>query len=723
MNDHLQRLQNGTHHDPFEYLGRHPQGDGEVIRAFMPMAEEVELIGYGPMQRIEGSDLFEAHLGSREAAAIPHHYKLRCVHKTSGGGREFYSPYSFGPQIGDLDLYLFGMGRHRHAWRFLGAHLASVDGVSGCHFAIWLPHVERISVCGDFNGWNGLRHPMRNRGQSGIWELFIPGLQAGDSYKFEIRTRDGNITLKADPYGQQMAQRPDTTSLITPSGGYQWGDAAWLDERASGNWQHQPMSVYEVHAGSWKLGPDGRFLNFRELADQLVPYVRDIGFTHIELLPIMEHPLDESWGYQVSGYFAPSSRFGTPDDFRYFVDLCHQHHIGVLLDWVPAHFPKDDFALARLNGSTLYEHPNPKRGEHQDWGTLIFDYGRNEVRNFLIANALYWIDEFHIDGLRVDAVASMIYLDYSRDEGQWEPNEYGGRENLEAISFLCEVNEVIHGDYPGVITIAEESTAFPMVSRPTSMGGLGFTMKWNMGWMHDTLSYFEADPVYRQHHQDSLTFSQLYAWTENFVLPFSHDEVVHLKGSMLDKMPGDMWQMFANLRLLYTYQMTHPGKKLLFMGGEFGQWEEWNEKRSLDWPLLEVDTHQGVKRLVTDLNHLYVRSTPLHHYDFDPQGFQWIDCTDKQQSVISFLRHGPAGFLVVVCNFTPVPRYNYRIGVPAGGSYREILNSDSNLYGGSNMGNSGKLEAAAVACMGFEHSLELTLPPLAGIILEVVNQQ
>ncbi|MEN8213123.1 MAG: 1,4-alpha-glucan branching protein GlgB [Pseudomonadota bacterium] len=718
MNEQIERLQNGTHHDPFEFLGRHPDTDGEVFRAFMPMAEEIELVGYGKMTRVEGSDLFEAHLDSREAAEIPQHFKLRCSQKTTAAEREFHTPYSFGPQVGDLDLHLFGQGRHKQAWKFLGAHMRTIDGVSGCLFSIWLPNVQRISVVGDFNGWNGLRHPLRNRGHSGIWEIFIPGLQPGDSYKYEIRSREDHVFLKADPYGQQMAHRPDTTSVIASEDSYTWQDNAWLEQRASSDWQHQPMSIYEIHAGSWRVDDEGEFLNFRELAKQLVPYVRDLGYTHIELLPVMEHPLDESWGYQVTGYFAPSSRYGSPDDFRYFVDLCHQQDIGVILDCVPAHFPKDDFALARLNGETLYEHANPKRGEHMDWGTLIFDYGRSEVRNFLIANALYWIEEFHIDGLRVDAVASMLYLDYSREEGQWDPNEFGGRENLEAIAFMREGNEVIHADFPGVITIAEESTAFPMVSRPTSMGGLGYSMKWNMGWMHDTLSYFEADPVHRQHHQDSLTFSQLYAYTENFVLPFSHDEVVHLKGSMLEKMPGDNWQKFANLRLLYTYQMTHPGKKLQFMGSEFGQWEEWNEKASLDWPLLEVDTHKGVSRLVADLNHLYRESPALYYHDFDSQGFQWIDCTDREQSVISFLRHGPEGSLVVIFNFTPVPRETYRIGVPAAAAYREILNSDSDQYGGSGKGNSGVITTDAVAYMGFEQSIELTLPPLAGLILQ-----
>ena len=722
MNDDLQRLQQGRHHDPFDYLGRHVENGQTIVRAFMPHAETVELVGIGPMTRIAGSDVFEIRLTEQQAGKLPQHYELEWREKADGSVHKVVSPYSFAPQIPDFDLHLFGEGKHWHAWHFLGAHLKTIDGVPGCLFAVWAPAVQRISVVGDFNGWNGLRHPMRVRGQSGVWELFIPGLHPGDAYKYEILSREGRLFTKADPYSREMALRPDTTSIICASRQrYEWQDQEWLAKRAEGSWLHQPLAAYEVHLGSWRRDENGNFLNYRELAHQLVEYVQETGHTHIELLPVMEHPLDESWGYQVSGYYAPTSRFGSPDDFRYFIDYCHQHGIGVILDWVPAHFPKDDFALARFNGEPLYEHADPKRGEHQDWGTLIFDYGRHEVRNFLIANALYWIEEYHVDGLRVDAVASMIYLDYSRKEGEWEPNEYGGRENLEALAFLRETNEIIHARFPGVMTIAEESTAWPMVSRPVYMGGLGFSMKWNMGWMHDTLAYFQQDPVFRKYHHDNLTFSQLYAYTENFVLPFSHDEVVHMKKSLLGKMPGDDWQKFANLRLLHTWQYTHPGKKLLFMSGEFGQWEEWNEKKALDWALLDFPNHQGIKRLVADLNRLYRNLPALHHHDFDAEGFQWIDCMDSDQSIISFLRHGPEGSLVCILNFTPVIRQNYRIGVPPADHYEEIFNSDSEIYQGANVGNEGYVPTEAVPWMGFEQSLQLTLPPLGGIILQPVS--
>ena len=719
MSSSLKRLQQGKHHNPFDFLGRHTEGGKTIVRAFMPHAETVKLTGFGEMTRVTGSDVFEARLSQKQAEKLPEHYELEWREKADGTVHKIISPYSFEPQLSDYDLHLFSEGKHWHAWYFLGAHLKTIDGIDGSLFAVWAPGVQRISVVGDFNGWNGLRHPMRNRGHSGVWELFIPGLHPGDIYKYEIYSRDGHLLTKADPYSREMALRPDTTSRICASRQrYKWQDDNWLKKRTENNWLHHPMSVYEVHLGSWQLDENGHFLNYRELAHRLVEYVSEIGYTHIELLPIMEHPLDESWGYQVSGYYAPTSRFGSPDDFRYFIDYCHQHDIGVILDWVPAHFPKDDFALARFNGDHLYEHADPKRGEHQDWGTLIFDYGRHEVRNFLIANALYWIEEYHVDGLRVDAVASMLYLDYSRDEGGWEPNEYGGRENLEALAFLKETNEIIHEKFPGVMTIAEESTAWPMVSRPVYMGGLGFSMKWNMGWMHDTLAYFQQDPVHRKYHHDNLTFSQLYAYTENFVLPFSHDEVVHMKQNMLSKMPGDDWQKFAQLRLLYTYHFAHPGKKLLFMGGEFGQWEEWNEKKALDWALLEFPNHQGIKQLVTDLNHLYKNNSALHYFDFDAEGFQWIDCMDSDQSIISFLRHGPEGFLVCIFNFTPVIRQNYRIGVPPADHYEEILNSDSEVYQGANVGNEGYVQTQPTPWMGFEQSLELTLPPLGGIMLK-----
>ena len=721
MTNDLDRLQQGRHHDPFDYLGRHPHNGGWVIRAFMPSAEKVELEQIGPMNRVEGSDLFVLRLTEEQNALLPRHYKLRWQEKHDKSWHEAVSPYTFDPQLSEWDLHLFNEGKHHHAWRFLGAHMKTIDGIPGCLFAVWAPNVQRISVVGDFNGWNGLRHPMRNRGHSGVWELFIPGLHPGDAYKYEIFSHHGHLLVKADPYSQRMAMRPDTTSLLVEEESYRWQDDEWIRQRQEWDWQHRPISIYEVHLGSWKRHEDGGFYSYTELAEELLPYVKELGYSHIELLPVMEHPLDESWGYQVSGYYAPTARFGTPDELRAFIDQAHQMGIGVLLDWVPAHFPRDEFALARFTGEPLYEHADPRKGEHRDWGTLIFDYGRNEVRNFLVANALYWIEEFHIDGLRVDAVASMLYLDYSRQDGEWTPNQYGGREHLEAISFLREMNEVVHARFPGAVTIAEESTAWPMVSRPTYMGGLGFSMKWNMGWMHDTLSYFETDPVYRKYHHNQLTFSQLYLWTENFVLPFSHDEVVHLKKSMLDKMPGDLWQRFANLRLLYAYHYAHPGKKLLFMGSEFGQWGEWDAGSQLEWPLLANPEHQGIRKVVSDLNHLYNNEPSLYETDFLAEGFQWIDCHDSEQSVLSFIRRShsdPDDLLLCIFNFTPVPRLGYRIGAPAAAAYREVLNTDSAWYGGSNMGNAGRLPVQETPWMGFEQSLELTLPPLAGLILK-----
>jgi 1,4-alpha-glucan branching enzyme len=720
LNNDVKLLQQGRHYDPFSILGRHdyPQ---PVVRAFMPNAEKVELNGVGPMQRLEGTDLFQVELTPEQQRQLPHHYLLRWQEKFTEDWHQNISPYSFGPQLGDMDLHLYGEGRHHHIYRLLGAQLTEIDGVAGCFFAVWAPAVQRVSVVGDFNGWNGLRHPMRNRGLSGIWELFIPGLCAGDLYKFEILNRHGAIILKTDPYARSMALRPDTASKICPLSTHQWQDIDWLKRRSRWNWQAEPMSIYEVHPGSWQRQVDNHFLNYRTLADKLVSYVNDMGYTHIELMPVMEHPLDESWGYQVTGYFAPTARFGSADDFRYLVDLCHLNNIGVILDWVPGHFPKDDFALGRFTGEALFEHPDPRRGEHRDWGTYIFDYGRNEVRNFLLANAIYWFEEFHIDGLRVDAVASMLYLDYSRNDGDWAPNQYGGRENLEAIDFLREMNAVIHNRFPGGLTIAEESTAWPMVSRPIDMGGLGFSMKWNMGWMNDTLSYMEHEPVHRRYHHDKLTFSQLYAYSENFVLPLSHDEVVHLKRSLLEKMPGDSWQKFANLRLLYFWQFTHPGKKLMFMAGEFGQWSEWNESMPIDWALLQHDTHRGIQKLVVDLNQYYRSLPALHRHDFDASGFAWINCEDSTQSVIAFIRQEQNEHLVCILNFTPVVRENYRIGVPDAGQYRELLNTDANLYGGSNCGNAGNIETEAIASMGFNQSLSLTLPPLGGLLLQWSN--
>lgn len=730
MNIELQRIQQGTHHDPFQVLGVQGSGKNQRLRFFQPHAETVELLVKSInsasnenklIPRIPDSDIFELPL--TDDIKLDQHFTIRWQQKGTDNWHTIVSPYTFMPQTGELDIHLFAEGKHHHAYRFMGAHLKTIDGIAGCLFCVWSPNVQRISIIGDFNGWDGRCHPMRSLGESGLWELFIPGLQAGDSYKYEILSQQNEILTKTDPYAQSMALRPDTVSYITAENIFSWQDQDWLEQRAEFDWQHQPMCIYELHAGSWlRTDPNINegFLNWRELAEKLIPYVLDLAYTHIELMPIAEHPLDQSWGYQVTGFFAPTARFGSADDFRYFIDQCHQHGLGVFIDWVPAHFPKDDFALARFNGQALYEHADPKQGEHQDWGTLIFNYGRNEVRNFLITNAVYWLEEFHIDGLRVDAVASMLYLNYSREEGEWIPNEFGGAENLEAIQFLREMNTTVHGLHAGVLTMAEESTAWPMVSRPVELGGLGFSMKWNMGWMNDNLSYIETDPVYRQYHHNQLTFSQIYSYSENFVLPLSHDEVVHGKRSLIEKMPGDNWQKFANLRLFYAWQYAHPGKKLLFMGSEFAQWKEWNEAISLDWALLDVDTHQGIKQLVTDLNQLYRHEIALHELDFTEQGFQWIDCNDSSQSVLSFIRWSKERKEHIVCilNFTPVPRKNYRIGVPEKAQYNEILNTDSSYYAGSNQGNQNNIEAEVEPWSGFENSISINLPPLGALFLK-----
>ena len=718
ISEPIMRVQTGAHHDPFEVLGVHPLPDGAtLIRTFLPAAEAVAL-GERPFSRVAGTDCFELTLPP--AVAVDAHPRLRWQDKGAGDWHDTVCPYSFAPQLGEMDIYLLGEGRHFEAWKVLGARLKVVDGIAGCLFAVWAPAVQRVSVVGDFNAWDGRRHPMRCRGTSGIWELFIPGLEAGHAYKYEILGSRGQLAKKTDPYARHMFLRPETTSRIPDDTPYAWRDDAWIAARAEFDWQHRPVSVYELHPGSWRRHADGSFYSWRELGAELIPYVQDLGYTHIELLPVAEHPLDASWGYQISGYYAPTARFGTPHDFRAFVDACHQANIGVLVDWVPAHFPKDDWALARFTGEAVYEHEDPRRGEHQDWGTLIFNYGRNEVRNFLVANALYWIDEFHIDGLRVDAVASMLYLDYSRKHGEWLPNQYGGRENIEAIAFLREMNTEVHGRFPGVLTIAEESTAWPAVSRPIELGGLGFSMKWNMGWMNDSLSYIERDPVYRKYLHNQLTFSQVYAWTENFVLPLSHDEVVHGKKSLLDKMPGDVWQRFANLRLFYAWQYAHPGKKLLFMGSEFGQWNEWKEAGQLDWALLEFPAHDSIRALLRDLNRLYREDPALHHFDHDPRGFRWIDCHDADQSVLSFVRQGQDDVppLVALFNFTPVPRHGYRIGVPPAAAWCEVLNTDSVHYGGGNLGNGRPLPVEPQPWMGFEQSIEVVLPPLGAIFLK-----
>jgi len=728
----IEQILRAEHPGPFDILGPHVvQDDGEkqlAIRAFLPRAQDVAVIleegaAPCPAERIHPDGFFEAVFPhSNTFPATPASYRLR-ISYDAGSSCEIYDPYAFPPLLSDFDLYLIGEGTHYQNYEKLGAHVREVAGVRGVHFGVWAPNARRVSVVGDFNRWEGRVHPMRNRGSSGLWELFLPGLDEGVIYKFEIRSNVGDqLLLKADPYGFYAELRPKSGSIVADIGRYVWGDAAWVAARQQRNWFESPISIYEAHLGSWQRVPEEahRWLSYRELADRLIPYVKHMGYTHIEMLPVMEYPLDSSWGYQTVGYYAATSRYGSPADFMAFVDRCHQEGIGIILDWTPAHFPRDAHGLATFDGTHLYEHADPRLGAHPDWGTLIFNYGRTEVQNFLLSNALFWLDKYHLDGLRVDAVASMLYLDYSRKPGEWIPNEYGGRENLAAIAFLKRLNELVHQRHPGVLTIAEESTAWPAVSRPTYLGGLGFTLKWNMGWMNDTLQYLALDPIYRKYHHSRMTFSMLYAFTENFVLPLSHDEVVHGKSSLLHKMPGDMWQQFANLRLLYGYQYGHPGKKLLFMGDEFGQRAEWNHDASLEWHLLEFEAHRGLQRLVVDLNKLYAAEPALHEVDFDWHGFEWLDCNDADSSVLSFVRRAKSrnDFLVAVANFTPVVRQNYRVGVPEAGFYRELLNTDAAIYGGSNVGNSGGVEAEPVPWMGHPHSLSLHLPPLGAVFFK-----
>mgnify|MGYP000727551026 FL=1 len=717
LDSELLKISDAKQHDPFSILGRHTLNAKTTVTVYLPYAETVEFVGSkSKLERIPDTDFFQATI--KDPKLLPEHYQLKSVDK-SGNQQTQYDPYTFSTQLPEFDQHLFAEGRHWHIYKKLGAHLHTIDGIDGVLFTVWAPNAGRVSVVSAFNSWDGRCHPMRSLGGSGIWEIFIPGITTGCLYKYEILNRSSQqISVKTDPYAQQFEFRPQTASVVIDEAEYTWDDGAWMTKRPKHNWLHEAMSTYEVHLGSWKRDVQGNFLNYRDLAHELVEYVLYMGYTHIELLPITEHPLDASWGYQTTGYFAPTSRHGNSDDFRYFVDYCHQNNIGVILDWVPAHFPKDDFALARFDGSALYEHEDPRKGEHRDWGTLIYNYDRNEVKNFLLSSAYFWIEEFHIDGLRVDAVASMLYLDYSREENDWLPNMYGGNENLEAIDFLRELNTVTHEQHPGTVVIAEESTSWPQVTRPTWTGGLGFSMKWNMGWMHDMLSYMQQDPVHRRHHHDQLTFGMLYAFTENFMLPFSHDEVVHGKGSMLTKMPGDEWQQFANLRLLYTFMFTYPGKKLLFMGCDIAQGSEWNFNQALDWYVLDYSYHKGMQTLVKDLNKMYVKHPALFQHDFDNEGFEWIDCHDVEQSIISFTRKTETETLIVILNFTPVLRESYRIGVPNPGTYYEIFNSDSEYYAGSNSGN-GQITTEATPWMNQDQSINLTIPPLAGIVLKL----
>ncbi len=671
------------------------------------------------MRRIHPAGLFEAICPCPDGEQ-----NLRyMIQAADEGGRRvvMHDPYAFPHLLTDYDMHLLNEGRHWRLYDKLGAQLRTIDGVDGVNFAVWAPNATAVSIIGDFNSWDGRRHPMRKHIPSGFWELFVPGLGEGTLYKYQIRHHE-NVCEKSDPVGFAAEVPPRTASKVADLSRYHWHDAEWLTHRQSTNWLEQPLSFYEVHLGSWRRPGDEpyRWLSYRELAHQLVEYCKEMGYTHLELLPISEHPLSASWGYQTVGYFAATSRYGSPQDFMYFVDVCHQNGIGVVLDWVPAHFPRDSHGLRHFDGTALYEHADPRQGEHRDWGTMIFNYGRHEVSNYLIANALFWLDKYHIDGLRVDAVASMLYLDYSREEGDWIPNEFGGRENLPAINLLKQFNEQAHLQHPGVLTIAEESTAWPSVSRPTYVGGLGFSLKWNMGWMNDTLRYARLDPIHRKFHHDQLTFSLIYAFHENFTLPLSHDEVVHGKGSLLGQMPGDLWQRFANLRLLFSYMWTHPGKKLLFMGSEFGQWNEWNFDTSLQWDLLQWSSHSGLQKCVGDLNRLIRRERALHELDFDGHGFDWIDCHNHDESTLAWIRRAkdPKDYLVVCSNFTPVPRTRHRVGVPEACWFEEVFNSDSSYYGGSNLGNGPGVMAQPLSAHGRPASLEVVLPPLGCVVLK-----
>ncbi|GBD22426.1 1,4-alpha-glucan branching enzyme GlgB [bacterium HR29] len=717
----FQAILEGRSHDPHAFLGMHPTASGLTVRVFAPGVERVTFLPPSgpelPMRRTHPEGLFQLALPGERA---PFPYRLRF--EAGGHQWERADPYRFLPTVAEDDLRAFAEGRHDRAWHVLGAHPRTVDGEPGVAFAVWAPNARGVALVGDFNGWNRHAHPMRVLGSSGVWELFVPGIGPGERYKFAVLGADGVLREKADPFAFFQETRPKTASIVFASS-FRWADAEWMERRAGADPYREPMSIYEVHLGSWRRHPDGRWYAYRESAEALAAYCRDLGFTHVELLPLAEHPFDGSWGYQVTNFFAPTSRYGTPDDFRAFVDTLHRAGIGVLLDWVPAHFATDLHGLARFDGTWLYEHEDARRRIQPDWGTYSFNYGRNEVRSFLLSNARYWLEEFHIDGLRVDAVSSMIYLDYSRKPGEWVPNIYGGNEHLEAIDFLRRANELVYREVPGAVTIAEESTAWPGVSRPTYAGGLGFGFKWNMGWMHDTLFYLSRDPIHRKYHHNILTFSMLYAYSENYILSLSHDEVVHGKASLLHKMPGDEWQQFANLRLLLAYQHAWPGKKLLFMGGEFGQRSEWSHDRELEWQALSYFRHEGVQRLVRDLNRLHRTRPALHRCDHEPRGFAWLDFSDWEQSVVAFVRRTGEADDDVVCvfNFTPVPRFGYRIPVPAPGPYQEILNTDADVYGGSGVGNLGLAVADPEPRFGWPASMAVTLPPLAAVFFAPVR--
>ena len=711
----IERVIRGDCRDPFSILGMRQENGKLVVRALLPGADSVSVVEapsgrvLATMSRLGDTALFVTEIRQRRE---PFAYRLKIDWGTHV--QELEDPYRFPPVLGDIDVWLLAEGTHHRPYEKLGAHPTVVEDVSGVSFAVWAPNARRVSVVGDFNGWDGRRHMMRFRYECGVWEMFVPHVTAGDLYKYEILTADGRLQLKADPYAFRAELRPDTASVVHPLPTV----VPVNSERKAANALDAPVSIYEVHAGSWRVPEDGRrWYTYRELADRLIPYVRRLAFTHIELLPISEYPYDDSWGYQPTGIYAPTARYGTPEDFRYFVETAHENGIGVILDWVPAHFPADAHGLVRFDGTALYEYEDPREGIHQDWGSLIYNYSRTEVGNYLIGNALYWIERYGVDGLRVDAVASMLYRDYSRAPGQWVPNRYGGRENLEAIAFLRKMNEIVGQERPEAVTMAEESTSFPGVSRPPWDGGLGFHYKWNLGWMHDTLSYLHEDPVYRKYHHDKMRFGLMYAFGENFILPLSHDEVVHCKGSLIGKMPGDEWQRFANLRACYGFMWGYPGKKLLFMGGEFAQYREWDSNSSLDWSLLQYPLHAGVKRLIGDLNTVYRNFPALYRLDFEPGGFEWIIHDDVDSSVFTFLRRdGEGNFVIVISNFTPVPRYGYRMGVPEPGWYRELINTDAVIYGGSGVHNQ-HLQAQPIPANGMLWSLEVTVPPLASCML------